>query len=182
MGAVAVDDYKNGKTSETLESIEAHALDLGNYSEYSPRLKEIFQSAADSEDLLYSRLKEAALAGDITVNTVYLPANHKVFSIVFYHKDLAEAAIRAVVGEDIKIADPLVEHRNDIIKAIESSIWVDVLLKDEAERIFTLDMQRAYLKTRSRNRSVYYGAKELGSQQVQDGRYEKLKQGAPVRC
>jgi hypothetical protein len=149
---------------------------LGNYGEYSPRLRAIFQSFAGSEEALYRRLKEAIIAGDITVNTAYLPANFKVFSIVFYHRDLAEAAISAIVGEDVTIIDPLAEHRNDILKAIESSIRVDVFLKDVDDRVFTLDMQRAYLKTRNRNRNVYYGAKELASQEVKDGRYEKLKQ------
>jgi hypothetical protein len=37
-------------------------------------------------------------------------------------------------------------------------------------------MQRSYLKTRSRNRNVYYGAKELAGQTVKDCRYEKLNQ------
>jgi hypothetical protein len=43
-------------------------------------------------------------------------------------------------------------------------------------RIFTLDMQRTYFKKRIRNRSIYYSAKELASQEVKDGRYERLKQ------
>jgi hypothetical protein len=37
-------------------------------------------------------------------------------------------------------------------------------------------MQRVYLKTRNRNRNVYYGAKELAIQNVDNGKYEKLKQ------
>ena len=156
---------------------EAIVPNLGNYSEYGPQLRAIFQSAADTGDALYLSLKEAVKAGTITVNTNYLPANCKIFAIVFYHKDLSETVIRAIVGEDINIADPLVEHQNDILKAIESSIRVDVFLKDvDTNRIYTLDMHRAYLKTRNRNRSVYYGAKELSSQEVSDGRYEKLRQ------
>ena len=161
-----MDDTENG---------EIDVPDLGNYSEYSPRLKEIFDSAAGREETLYCRVKEAALSGGITVNTVYLPANYKVFSIVFYHKDLSEAAISAIIGEDIKIVDPLVEHRNDILKAIESSVFADVYLRDENERVFTMDMQRSYFKTRNRNRNVYYGAKELACQKVDSGRYERLK-------
>ena len=162
-----MDDTENG---------DANFPDLGNYSEYSPRLKEIFESAEEREEVLYSRLKEAALAGGITVNTVYLPANYKVFSIVFHHKDLSEAVISAITGEDVKIVDPLVEQRNDILKAIERSIFVDVFLKDVTECVFTMDMNRSYLKTRNRNRSVYYGAKELACQEVKDGKYERLKQ------
>ena len=158
------------------EQTHTEKPDLGNYYEYSPRLKEIFRSTNDRESILYDRLKTAIVAGEITVNTVYLPANSKVFSIMFYHKDLSETVIRAVIGEDISIIDPLVEHRKDILKAIESSIRVDVYLRDTAERIITLDMQRYYLKKRNRNRNVYYGAKELAGQEVTDCRYEKLRQ------
>jgi len=39
-----------------------------------------------------------------------------------------------------------------------------------------MDMQKIYVKTRNRNRNVYYGAKELASQVVSDSKYEKLKQ------
>ena len=95
---------------------------------------------------------------------------------MFHNKYLSETVIRAVVGEDIIITDPLVEHRNDILKAIESSIRVDVFLRDVTDRIFTLDMQRIYFKKRNRNRIVYYGAKELSAQEVTDNRYERLKQ------
>jgi len=80
---------------------------------------------------------------------------------VFYHKDLAETVIRAVVRENVSIVDPLVEHRNDMVKAVESSIWFDVHTKDATERIFALDMHRAYQKTRNRKRSVYYAAKDM---------------------
>ena len=149
---------------------------LGNFKEYSSKLKSIFQYTGDRESLLYGRLKTAIITGEITVNTVYLPANAKVFSIMFHNKYLSETVIRAIIGEDVKIIDPLVEHRNDILKAIESSIRVDVFLRDEAARIFTLDMQRSYLKKRNRNRNIYYGAKELSCQEVTDCRYEKLKQ------
>ena len=45
--------------------------DLGNYNDYSPKLKELYQSSGDKETLLYIRLKAAIIAGDITVNTVY---------------------------------------------------------------------------------------------------------------
>ena len=149
---------------------------LGNYAEYSSKLKRIFQSAANKNQVLYNRLKTAIQAKEITVNKVYIPANSRIFSIMFYHKDLSETVIRAVIGEDIMITDPLVEHRNDILKAIESSIWVDVFLKDTTSRVYTLDMQRKYFKQRNRNRSIYYGAKELAAQEVNDCRYEKLKQ------
>jgi len=148
--------------------------DLGNYAEYSGKLKEIFNAGHAAR--LYDRLKAAVLAGEISVNTVYLPANDRVFTIMFYHKDISEAVIRAVTGEDVSIVDPLVEHRSDILKAIENSIRVDVFLKDVLDRIFTIDMQRAYLKTRNRNRVVYYGAKELAAEDVTDCRYERLKQ------
>ena len=104
--------------------------DLGNYNEYSPKLKEILKAAeTDNENkgsAVYKRLKTAILARDITVNTVYLPVNAQVFSIMFHNKFLSETVIRAVVGEEIIITDPLVEHRNDILKAIENSIRVDV--------------------------------------------------------
>ena len=62
-----------------IDSDEAIVPDLGNYSEYSPQLKAIFQSAADAGDALYISLKEAAKTGTITVNTNYLPANCKIF-------------------------------------------------------------------------------------------------------
>jgi len=62
------------------------------------------------------------------------------------------------------------------LKAIEISIRTDVYLKDETSRVFTLDMQRSYLKKRNRNRIIYYAAKELAAQEVTDCRYEKLKQ------
>ena len=124
----------------------------------------------------YDKLKAAILTGSISINLNYLPANSKIFTIMFYHKDLAETAIRAVVGEDIQIADPLVEHRNDIFKAIESCIWIDVFLKSIDNSIYTLDMQRSYFKKRNRNRKIYYGAKELAAQVVKNMRYEHLKQ------
>ena len=59
---------------------------------------------------------------------------------------------------------------------MDSCIWFDVFTKDETDRIFTLDMQRAYFKKRVRNRMVYYGAKELAAQEVKDSAYEHLKQ------
>jgi hypothetical protein len=149
--------------------------DLGNYDVYSSKLKVILQSA-DQEQLLYERLKAAILADEISVNTKYIPANSRVFSIMFYHKDLSETVIRAVVGQDIHIKDPLVEHRNDILKAVESCIWSDVHANDINDCIYTLEMQRHYLQKRYRNRSIYYGAKELASQPVTDCRYEKLRQ------
>ena len=125
----------------------------------------------------FDNLKAAILAGEITVNTDYLPSNHKIFSIMFYHKELTEPTIRAVVGEKVNIQDKLwVEHRNDILKAIESSVWFDVYTKDEIDCIFTLDMQREYFKKRLRNRNVYYGAKEIASQVIKNGKYEHLKQ------
>jgi len=158
------------------DNTEIGPPDLGNYREYSGKLKSILNSAVNKDEIMYDRLKTAVIAGDITVNSIYLPANNKVFSIMFIHKDLSETVIRAIIGEDITIIDPLIEHRNDIIKAIESSIRVDVFLKDEGSRIYTLDMQRFYLKKRNRNRNVYYGAKELSAQEVTDCRYEKLKQ------
>jgi hypothetical protein len=158
------------------DNIELKKPDLGNYNEYSAKLKQIFELTTGKSSLLYGRLKAAVIAGDITVNTVYIPANDRVFSIMFYNRDLSEAVIRAVVGENITIIDPLAEHRNNILKAIESSIRVDVFLKDEDARIFTLDMQRYYLKKRNRNRNVYYGAKELAGQDVDDCRYERLRQ------
>ena len=65
----------------------------------------------------YINLKTAIIEGRITVNTVYLPANYKIFSIIFHQKDLTETVIRAVTGEKVTIKDPLAEHRNDIIKA-----------------------------------------------------------------
>ena len=124
----------------------------------------------------YNNFKSAILTGSINVKPDYLPANSKIFSIMFYHKDLAETAIRAVADEDISIVDPLVEHRNDILKAIESSIWIDVYLKSIDDKIYTLDMQRSYFKKRNRNCKIYYAAKELSAQVVKDMRYEHLKQ------
>ncbi|MCL2387663.1 MAG: PD-(D/E)XK nuclease family transposase [Defluviitaleaceae bacterium] len=147
---------------------------LGNFHEYVANLSAIFQSVG--EDTLYSRLKASILLGEITVNTEYLPANAKIFSIMFLNKELAEATIQAVIGEKISIVAPMVEHRSDLFKAIHASIWLDVYLKGEDARVFTLDMQRLYLRTRSRNRNAYYGAKELAAQIVADGKYEKLKQ------
>ena len=157
------------------EDKEAYVPNLGNYAEYSSRLKALFQSAGGMSEILYERLKAAILAGEITVNTLYLPGNYRVFSIVFYNKDISETVVTDVVGEEVAIVDPLVEHRNDILKAIESSVRFDVYLKDKNGRIFTLDMQRAYVKKRNRNRGVYYGAKEIAAQEVKDGKYEKLK-------
>ena len=40
--------------------------DLGNYYDYSHRLKELFQSSGGTESLLYDRLKAAVIAGDFT--------------------------------------------------------------------------------------------------------------------
>jgi hypothetical protein len=143
---------------DVLDDNEAFAApDVGNYGEYSLALK-------------------AILDATITVNTKYHPANGRVFPIMFYDKEISEPTVRAVVGEEVSIVDPLVEYRHDIVKAYESSIIVDVLLKDVTERVFTLDMQRAYLKRRNRNRQVYYGAKELAAQIVIKSRYEDLKQ------
>ena len=124
----------------------------------------------------YKKLKTAILTKSILVNADYLPANSKIFTIMFYNRDLAETTIRAVIGENVCIIDPLVEHRNDILKAIESCIWIDVFLKSIENNIYTLDMQRSYFKKRNRNRKIYYAAKELSSQEVKDMRYEHLKQ------
>jgi hypothetical protein len=104
-------------------------------------------SACDTNS--YTRLKAAIFEGEATINKAYLPANAKIFSIMFLNKLLAETVIHAVVGEKISIFDPLVEHRGDLLKAINATIWFDVYLKDENSRVFTLDMQRAYLKTRN---------------------------------
>lgn len=151
---------------------------LGNYHEYSKKLKNILHSASakDKQLGLFNKLKTAILSGNITINTVYIPANSVVFAIVFRNKFLAETAIKSVINKDISIIDPLVEHGNDIQKAIESSIRFDVFLKDIFDQIFTMDMQRIYYKTRNRNREVYYGAKELAGQKVIEGKYERLKQ------
>jgi len=158
--------------------IEIKKPGLGNYHQYSKKLKNILYNTdiKDKRPELFNKLKSAILSGDITVNTEYLPASSVVFSMVFRNKILAEITIRSVVNEDISIIDPLVEHRNDLQKAIESSIWFDVFLKDMLERVFTLDMQRIYNKQRNRNREVYYGAKELAGQKVIEGKYERLKQ------
>jgi len=94
---------------------------------------------------------------------------------MFYHKDLTEPVIRAVVDEEVYITDPLIEHQNDIVKAIRSNIWLDVFTRDIRDYIYTLDMQRRYFKTRNRNRNVYYGVRELSNQTVNEGRYEHLK-------
>ena len=150
--------------------------DLGNYNVYSPRLKEIVNSTPDREIHLYGRLKAAIQAGEITVNTAYLPANDRVFTIMFHAKHLSETVIRALVGEKVSIMDPLAEHRNDLLKAIESSIRVDIYLKDILGNVYTLDMHRYYFKKRNRSRLVYYAAKELAAQEVKDCRYERLNQ------
>ena len=124
----------------------------------------------------YDKLKADILAGKIAVNPSHLPASSKVFSVMFYCKELAEAVIQAIVGEDVELLDPLVEHRNDILKAYESCIWTDVYTKSLDGRTFTLDMQRTYKRKRSRNRKVYYAAKELATQEVKDMRHERLRQ------
>ena len=71
------------------------------------------------------KLKADILAGKISINSYHLPTSSKVFSVMFHSKELAQAVIRDVVGEDVEIMDPLVEHRNDILKAYESCIWTD---------------------------------------------------------
>jgi hypothetical protein len=146
---------------------------LGNFAEYSKALNAIIEST-DPEPL-YNRLKAAILVNKITINTAFLPSNAKTFSIVFLDKYLSETVIQDIIGEKITIVSPIIEHRGDLLKAIHTSIWLDVYLKDETDRIFTLDMHRDYLKTRNRNRNVYYGAKELAVQKVEQGKYEKLK-------
>ena len=124
----------------------------------------------------YGNLKESILSGKTLVNLKYLPAQSIMFSILFHNKYLAQTVIRAVTNEPVNIKDPLAEHRNDLIKAMDSHIWEDVFTKDENNRIYTLDMQRQYLKSRNRNRNVYYSAKELSGQKIKQGKYENLKQ------
>ena len=103
----------------------------------------------------YDILKSEILRGRISVDKFYLPTNSKVFNLIFHKKDIAETAIRAVMGEDICILDPLVEHDSDVIKAIESRIRTDVFCKGTDGSIYTLDMQRTYEKKRNRNRMIY---------------------------
>jgi len=124
----------------------------------------------------YEQIKAAILRNELTVNKRFLPASNTIFSIIFYHKEITEPVIRAVVDEDVILCDPLIEHQGDIIKAVRSSIRQDVFTWDIRNHIYTLDMQRSYFKTRNRNRNIYYGAKELSEQIINDGKYERLKQ------
>jgi hypothetical protein len=127
--------------------------------------------------VLYEALKAAILSGEISVHPQFLPSNYRVFGVMFLHRALSEPLIRIVTDSlNLTINDPIAEHMNNIVKALEQSIVVDISFHDVPFTcIYTVDMQRSYFKKRVRNRIVYYGSKELSDQEVIAGRYENLK-------
>jgi hypothetical protein len=136
----------------------------------------IFQQPCD-EETLYEHLRDAIIAGHVSLRPGYLPASNDVFTIMFIHKELSEPLISAITNKQIILKDLIAEHNNDLAKAAEQGIRVDVFLRDIADAfIYTLDMQRRYKKEHVRNRNIYYAAKELGDQKVDNFEYENLKQ------
>ena len=141
-------------------------------------LREIIQTSSHAFDVLYEKPRLAVLRGQISVHPKYIPSEGRVFTVMFLRKELSEPLIRAITGNnDINLTDPLAEHMNDIIKAAEQSIRVDIFQRDVTSgAVYTLDMQRVYFKKRIRNRNIYYASKELSDQEVKGFKYENLKQ------
>ncbi len=96
---------------------------------------------------------------------------------MFLDKELAETVIGTIVGEQVELKDSFTEYDVNTLKAYLSKVRFDVYARSKDDCVFTMDMQRRYLRSRIRNRSVYYGAKELSSQEVPDSyKYEDLRQ------
>lgn len=108
-------------------------------------------------------------------NNNYLPKSDVVFTVMFLDKKLCEITLHAILGKEIKLIDIVAEAKNDLHQAALNSIYFDIRTESIDGRIFTLDLQRKYSKDRIRNRTVYYACREVASQQVSQGEYEKLK-------
>lgn len=133
-------------------------IDLGNFDEYAPYLKKIYEShGSDIERLFYS-IRTAVSKRDVTLNTVYKPTNDRVFTLMFLNKELAETVIGTIVGEQVELKDSFTEYDVNTLKAYLSKVRFDVYARSKDDCVFTMDMQRRYFRSRVRNRSVYYDA------------------------
>jgi hypothetical protein len=107
----------------------------------------------------------------------FCPANDVVFAIVFGEDEMFRQLAQAVTGEQIDLLGKVytqatLRERNVKLESIRFDTFAE--LKDK--RIITLDMERSRSrKVRLRRRQVFYTARAISTQNVDDMAYEDLE-------
>jgi predicted transposase/invertase (TIGR01784 family) len=109
------------------------------------------------------------------INPIYIPANDRVFGIMFEDSDLYKALIVALFGEDVTLLEKphsQVHHQTDVLL---NKVWFDTMVLTN-KGYYSIDMQRKTpIQKRLENRIVYYASRLIGHQDVKQMQYEDLQ-------
>ncbi|MDR1100968.1 MAG: Rpn family recombination-promoting nuclease/putative transposase [Clostridiales bacterium] len=108
-------------------------------------------------------------------NGRFSPANDTVFSRMFVDKHLFAELLKAVTGKKIKIkGEPItqavVQERIAMLNVIKLDVFAETSFG-----MASIDLQNRYYKERVENRSVYYAARMISRQDVENMEYENVK-------
>lgn len=112
--------------------------------------------------------------GKIMVTGENRPSNYVVFGLIFEDKLIFKETVKCVLGDNLNDETYVVsEKENRMGNSKYSKIRFDVYA--EGDKIYSLDMQNGYMSEMIRNRLVYYACRAVGSQEVKNFRYDRLK-------
>lgn len=102
------------------------------------------------------------------------PSNYVVFGLIFEDRQIFKETVKCILGDELNDGAYIVsEKENRMGGALYNKIRFDVYA--ESDKIYSLDMQNGYTSDMIRNRLVYYACRAVGSQEVKNSEYDKLK-------
>jgi predicted transposase/invertase (TIGR01784 family) len=114
--------------------------------------------------------------GDLLFCPEFLPSSDPIFTTMMKDKAMFAGLYRSITGEDVKLpSDPIPQAYIESFNALRKTVRADVLDVDVDERTLTMDMQRRYIQSVCRGRTVYYASCLIANQTVSKMGYDKLK-------
>jgi predicted transposase/invertase (TIGR01784 family) len=109
------------------------------------------------------------------IHPIYVPANDRVFGVMFEDSDLYKALIVALFGEDITLLEKPHSQVQNKPDALLNTVWFDTMVLTN-KGYYSIDMQRKTpIQKRLENRIVYYASRLIGHQEVEKMQYEDLQ-------
>jgi predicted transposase/invertase (TIGR01784 family) len=109
------------------------------------------------------------------IDKIYIPANDRVFGIMFEDGELYKALIKALFNEEITLLEKPRSQAHNQNDVLVSKVWFDTLVLTN-KGYYSIDMQRKTpVEKRLENRIVYYTSRLIGHQDVKKMKYETLK-------
>lgn len=111
---------------------------------------------------------------EIPFRSDYPPRHDVVFSIIFGHRDMFAALLKAVTGHELK-TDIVYSQANMTPDNVEHNyIRFDTFSMDN-DVLYSLDLQNSYVEELVKNRTIYYACRSVSGQTITKGRYDDLK-------